>query len=167
MQPIIFTKSILYITIKKIKKLYVKIKKIQELQNKIIQLKQIEKELDLLNTDKFQEEIQSIRKKIKNPNKLDVIELDFSSLKLKIQKSQDDTPNKKSTYYEILGIKSDATPNQIKNIFRNLTKTYHPDKKECHGIKDDKKYREIKEAYETLIDPIIRKEYDKQINKKK
>lgn len=62
-------------------------------------------------------------------------------------------------YYEILEIKIDASPDEIKKAFRVLAIKYHPDKK-----MDDEyftqKFINIKEAYETLYDPDQRRDYD-------
>ena len=63
------------------------------------------------------------------------------------------------TYYEILAIEKDASDQEIKLAYRRLAKKYHPDLN-----KDDprakEKFIEIKNAYDTLIDPRKRKFYD-------
>jgi curved DNA-binding protein CbpA len=59
--------------------------------------------------------------------------------------------------YEILGIKRDATQNQVKKAYHRLAKKYHPDK---NKVDDDAKIIEINLAYEILKDPESRKEYD-------
>jgi molecular chaperone DnaJ len=59
-------------------------------------------------------------------------------------------------YYEILGVNKKATPEEIKRAYRKLAHEYHPDK---HGG-DDKKFREINEAYQVLSDPEKRQQYD-------
>ncbi len=58
---------------------------------------------------------------------------------------------RKRTYYEILGIKEDATLEQIKGVYRKLSMIYHPDVNQDLGIAGDERFREIKEAYEALI----------------
>lgn len=63
------------------------------------------------------------------------------------------TTNK--TYYDTLGVKRDATDDDIKKAFRKLAAKYHPD---AGG--DEAKFKEISEAYNTLSDPQKRKEYD-------
>lgn len=62
-------------------------------------------------------------------------------------------------YYAVLGLKRDATPDEIKKAFRALARQYHPD------IAKDKttaeaKFKEINEANEVLSDPVKRKKYD-------
>lgn len=61
-------------------------------------------------------------------------------------------------FYDILGVKKDATQNEIKKAYRELCKKYHPDK----NGGDDTKIKEVNEAYETLGNEQKRKEYDAQ-----
>jgi hypothetical protein len=58
-------------------------------------------------------------------------------------------------YYEILGVSKNATKKEIKEVFHKLAHIYHPDKKG-----NDKKMKEINEAYSILSDDDKRKEYD-------
>lgn len=67
-------------------------------------------------------------------------------------------------YYQILGIASDATEDQIKSAFRKLSLKWHPDKW-VNGTDEEKKaaedrFKEINEAYQVLSDPEKRREYD-------
>ena len=60
------------------------------------------------------------------------------------------------TFYDILGLSSNCSLEDIKNSYRQLCKIYHPDRNP-----DDKdKFIEIKKAYETLVDEELRREYD-------
>lgn len=62
-------------------------------------------------------------------------------------------------FYEILGLKSDATDKEITKAYRLLAKKYHPDA----NSNDDsaaEKFKEVTEAYEVLGDEEKRKEYD-------
>lgn len=62
-------------------------------------------------------------------------------------------------YYSILGIKKDATQDDIKKAYRKLARKYHPDinpnNQEAHA-----KFQQINEANEVLSDPEKRKKYD-------
>jgi molecular chaperone DnaJ len=59
-------------------------------------------------------------------------------------------------YYEILGVPKSASGEEIKKAFRSLAHKYHPDKKGG----DDKKFKEVSEAYSVLSDEKRRAEYD-------
>jgi curved DNA-binding protein CbpA len=67
-------------------------------------------------------------------------------------------------YYDILGIRNDANNEQIREIYKKLSLIYHPDIGKHLGVDGEKKFREIKEAYETLMDPKKRSEYDKSLS---
>ncbi len=60
-----------------------------------------------------------------------------------------------ATYYDILGVKRNASQDEIKAAFHKLAAKYHPDR---GG--DEAKFKEISEAYNTLSDEKKRKEYD-------
>lgn len=58
-------------------------------------------------------------------------------------------------YYEILGVTKQASQDEIKKAFHKLAHKYHPDK---GG--DEKKFKEINEAYQVLSDAQKRQQYD-------
>ena len=62
----------------------------------------------------------------------------------------------KKNYYDVLGVDKNASQDDIKKAYRNLSKKYHPDK--TGG--DDSKFKEINEAYDTLGDEAKRRQYD-------
>ena len=62
-------------------------------------------------------------------------------------------------YYGVLGVTSNATPDQIKRAYRKLAKKYHPDANP--GDKSaGEKFKEISEAHAILADSERRKQYD-------
>ena len=75
--------------------------------------------------------------------------------------------NSKINLYEILEIESSATNNEIKCAYKKLVLKYHPDKMNKINISEEeknKKFVEIKNAYDILSDPEKRKHYDKKNN---
>jgi molecular chaperone DnaJ len=62
-------------------------------------------------------------------------------------------------YYEVLGVKRDASQEDIKRAYRKLARKYHPDLNP--GDKGaEQKFKELNEAYEVIGDPKKRAEYD-------
>jgi len=59
-------------------------------------------------------------------------------------------------YYKILGIEKNASKEEVKKAFHKLAHKYHPDKKGG----DEKKFKEINEAYQVLSDDEKRSKYD-------
>lgn len=60
-----------------------------------------------------------------------------------------------SNYYSVLGISKNATDDEIKQAYKKLAREHHPDK---GGNKET--FQKIHEAYETLLNPEKRSEYD-------
>lgn len=63
-------------------------------------------------------------------------------------------------YYKILGIKKDASVEDIKKAYRKLARKYHPDLNP-NNKEANKQFQQINEANEVLSDPESRKKYDK------
>ncbi len=59
-------------------------------------------------------------------------------------------------YYEILGVKKDASLDEIKKAYRKKAHQYHPDKQGG----DAEKFKEVSQAYQVLSDPQKKQQYD-------
>lgn len=64
-------------------------------------------------------------------------------------------------YYDILGVKKNATKSDIRKAYKKLAVKWHPDKNIDNKELASKKFKEISEAYQVLSDEEKRKIYDK------
>src|SRR4051812_14073007 len=66
----------------------------------------------------------------------------------------------KEDYYQVLGVKRDAKPEEIKKAYRRLARKYHPDVNP--GDKSaEERFKLITEAYDVLSDQKKRSVYDR------
>ena len=64
--------------------------------------------------------------------------------------------NGKKDYYSILGVDRGISQDDLKKVYKRLSKKHHPDKKGG----DEERFKEISEAYNILGDENKRREYD-------
>lgn len=64
-------------------------------------------------------------------------------------------------YYQILGVSTDASPEQIKKEFRSLARLYHPDLNPGDKVAEEN-FKQINEAYDILSDDQKRQQFDLQ-----
>jgi molecular chaperone DnaJ len=62
-------------------------------------------------------------------------------------------------FYKVLGVKKDATADDIKKAYRTLARKHHPDKNPDNAAAEAR-FKDVSEAYDVLSDPKTRKEYD-------
>lgn len=70
------------------------------------------------------------------------------------------------TLYERLGVTETATPYEIKKAFRKLATKHHPDRNGGDKKSEDV-FKQIANAYETLSDSDLRRQYDAELNSKR
>ena len=73
-----------------------------------------------------------------------------------------ETVDPKRSYYQVLGVRSDASPEDIEKAYFDLARRLHPDVA-GGGHDAQARFMEINEAYQTLISPKDRAEYDSSI----
>jgi molecular chaperone DnaJ len=61
------------------------------------------------------------------------------------------------SYFAILGVGSEASPEEIRSAYRRLAKQLHPDRT---GGETGDAFRQVQEAYSVLIDDARRREYE-------
>jgi len=66
----------------------------------------------------------------------------------------------KEDFYKLLRINKNASDAEIKKSYRRLAMKYHPDRNTDNPEAAEKKFKEVKEAYEILSDPKKRSAYD-------
>jgi curved DNA-binding protein len=62
-------------------------------------------------------------------------------------------------YYEVLGIKRDASEEEIKRAYRHLAREHHPDRNPGDKAAEGR-FKEVQEAYDVLSDTTKRTQYD-------
>src|SRR5713101_5888402 len=63
-------------------------------------------------------------------------------------------------YYEVLGVKREASEDEIKKAYRKLARQYHPDRNP--GDKQaETRFKEIQDAYDILSDKTKRAQFDR------
>ena len=99
--------------------------------------------IELWDSEKFKEEITQY-----------LIEGDNSNFK-------ESTFNSALNYYEILGISNNATQDEIKKRYRELSLKFHPDKES--SLLSEENMMQINEAYDILKDVEKRRQYDSEL----
>ena len=64
------------------------------------------------------------------------------------------------SYFAILEVTSNATPDEVHSAYRRLAKTYHPD----HYRGGNEPFQQVQEAYAVLGNPVTRQAYEKKLS---
>ncbi|MDD2627505.1 MAG: DnaJ C-terminal domain-containing protein [Clostridia bacterium] len=69
---------------------------------------------------------------------------------------------KQKDYYKLLGVNKKSSQEEIKVKYRKLAKKYHPDAN-INNAEAENLFKDLNEAYNTLMDKDKKKKYDKQV----
>ncbi|XP_015698777.2 chaperone protein dnaJ 20, chloroplastic-like [Oryza brachyantha] len=68
------------------------------------------------------------------------------------------------TFYDLLGISSEGTLDEVRAAYRRMARKYHPDVSPPDAAAENtSRFIEVQEAYETLSDPSRRATYDRAL----
>ena len=68
----------------------------------------------------------------------------------------------KMDYYSVLGVSRKASSDDIKKAYKKLAKKWHPDKNPDNSEEATRKFKEVSEAYQVLVDDSKRRIYDNE-----
>jgi preprotein translocase subunit Sec63 len=69
------------------------------------------------------------------------------------------TPN----HYEVLELTPTATDQELRQAFRGLSKRYHPDTTTLPAPEAEAAFRQLRQSYAVLSDPVARRSYDARL----
>jgi curved DNA-binding protein CbpA len=71
-----------------------------------------------------------------------------------------DSSRTRKNYYDILGVKPDASSAEIDQAYKKLSADWHPDKHKANRKEAEAKFHDISEAYDVLSNRNRRSHYD-------
>lgn len=69
-------------------------------------------------------------------------------------------------HYELLRVAPTASREELRQAFRSLSKRYHPDTTELPAAEAELAFRQLRQAYAVLSDPIARQRYDGELRER-
>ena len=66
--------------------------------------------------------------------------------------------------YALLGVKREASQDELRASFRSLSKRFHPDTTELPAAEASERFRALQDAMAVLSDPEQRRKYDSSLN---
>ena len=66
--------------------------------------------------------------------------------------------------YALLGVKREASQDELRASFRSLSKRFHPDTTELPAAEASERFRALQDAMAVLSDPEQRRRYDSSLN---
>ncbi len=67
------------------------------------------------------------------------------------------------THYELLQLPQGATPQELRQAFRQLSKRFHPDTTSLPAGEAEPAFQRLQQAYAVLSDPEARRRYDSEL----
>ena len=67
------------------------------------------------------------------------------------------------SYYTLLQVQQSASPQELRQAFRGLSKRYHPDTTVLPPGEAALAFQQLQQAYGVLSDPALRQRYDDQL----
>lgn len=67
------------------------------------------------------------------------------------------------SYYTLLQVQQSASPQELRQAFRGLSKRYHPDTTVLPAGEAALAFQQLQQAYGVLSDPALRQRYDDQL----
>ncbi|XP_053693082.1 dnaJ homolog subfamily C member 7 isoform X2 [Sabethes cyaneus] len=109
------------------------------------------------NLENFEECVKDYEKALKFEKTMEIKNL-LKDAKLQLKKS------KRKDYYKILGVSKQASEDEIKKAYRKRALVHHPDRhansSEEEKKEQERKFKEVGEAYTVLSDPVKKSRYD-------
>lgn len=109
------------------------------------------------NLENFEECVKDYEKALKFEKTMEIKNL-LKDAKLQLKKS------KRKDYYKILGIGKQASDEEIKKAYRKRALVHHPDRHanstDEEKKEQERKFKEVGEAYTVLSDPVKKSRYD-------
>ena len=72
-------------------------------------------------------------------------------------------PGPAATFYDLLQLPATATPQELRQSFRRLSKRYHPDTTTLPAGDAEEAFQRLRRAYAVLSDPQARQVYDERL----
>ncbi|XP_058125350.1 dnaJ homolog subfamily C member 7 isoform X2 [Anopheles ziemanni] len=109
------------------------------------------------NMENYEEAVKDYEKALKHDRSMEIKNL-LKDAKLQLKKS------KRKDYYKILGVTKQASEDEIKKAYRKRALVHHPDRHanatDEEKKEQERKFKELGEAYTVLSDPVKKSRYD-------
>jgi curved DNA-binding protein CbpA len=67
------------------------------------------------------------------------------------------------SHYALLQLPEEATPEQLRQAFRRLSKRFHPDTTSLPAVEAEQAFQQLQQAYAVISDPQARRRYDAEL----